>query len=160
MDGKIKKQIVSTPTVSPYAIIYDKQQFYMLAIKEGNKDFFHYRLDRIKNLIELPNKITIKKTEKELEKYAESSVEVFSGKEVKIEAICDSCLLEEAIEKFGKKIEIKPLNENTFKINISVNPMGFKMWAMRNIDLVTVKKPIGLAKEIKEIIKDAQKRYK
>ena len=38
--------------VSPYAIIYDKQQFYMLGIKDGNNEFYHYRLDRIKNLTE------------------------------------------------------------------------------------------------------------
>jgi len=38
---KVEKQIVSTPIVSPYAIIYDKQQFYMLGIKDGNKEFYY-----------------------------------------------------------------------------------------------------------------------
>lgn len=157
---KIKKQIVSTPKVSPYAIIYDKQQFYMLGIKEGNNEFFHYRLDRIKNLIELSERVQINKSEKEIEQYAETSVEVFSGEETEIEAECPEYLLGEVIEKFGKKVELRPIDDNTFRMKLSANSFGFKLWAMRNLDIVTVTKPQSLVKEIKDIIEDAKKRYK
>ncbi len=157
---RIEKQIVSRPIVSPYAILYDKQQFYMLGIKEGNKEFFHYRLDRIKNLKELQEKIKIKKSEKDIEQYANTSVEVFSGNEIEIEAECDEYLLGEVIEKFGKNVQIRPINKDTFNIKLKVNPLGFKLWAMRNLDLVTVKKPENLVKEIKDILEDAEKRYK
>lgn len=157
---KVEKQIVSTPIVSPYAIIYDKQQFYMLGIKAGNKELFHYRLDRIKNLEELNDKIKIKITEKDIEQYANTTVEVFSGNEEEIEAECDEYLLGEVIEKFGKNVEIEPLNKNTFRMKLKVNPLGFKLWTMRNLDLVTVTKPKSLVKEIKEIIEEANNRYK
>ena len=157
---RIEKKIISKPVVSPYAIIYDKQQFYMLGIKEGNDEIFHYRLDRIKNLKELSEKIEIIKSEKYIEEYAQTSVEIFSGNETKIEAECHECLLEEVIEKFGKKVEIEPVNKEKFEIRLAVNPFGFKLWAMRNLDLVTVKKPESLVREIREIIEDAQRRYK
>lgn len=160
MGDKIEKKIVSEPVVSPYVIIYDKQQFYMLGIKEGNEEIFHYRLDRIKNLQELKDKITIKKSEKELERYTETSVEVFSGNEIEIEAECDEYLLGEVIEKFGKRVEIRPINSQKFMMKLSVNSLGFKLWTMRNIDMVTVKKPKSLVKELKAIIEDADKRYK
>ena len=156
---KIEKEIVSTPIVSPYAIIYDKQQFYMLGIKEGNTEFFHYRLDRIKNLEETSIKIKIDKTEKDIEKYTNTSVEVFSGNETDIEAECNEYLLGEVIEKFGRNVEIRPINSNTFKMKLNVNPLGFKLWAMRNLDMVTIKKPESLVEEIKKIIEDANKRY-
>ena len=158
--NKIIKQIVSTPIVSPYAIVYDKQQFYLLGIKEGNKELYHYRLDRIKSLIELDEKIKIKMTEKDIEHYAEGSVEVFSGDEVEIEAECNEFLLGEVMEKFGKNVEIKPIDEKTFKMKMKANQLGFKLWTMRNLDLVTVIKPKSLVNEIKEIIKEAGKRYK
>lgn len=156
---KIKKQIVSEPVVSPYAIVYDKQQFYMLGIKEGNTDFFHYRLDRIKNLKELQDKITIKKSEKNIEKYANTSVEVFSGAEEEIEAVCHEYLLEEVIEKFGKNVTLRPIDKHHFNMKLKANLLGFRLWAMRNIDLVTVKKPESLVDKIKEIIEEADKRY-
>lgn len=156
---RIEKQIVSKPVVSPYAIIYDKQQFYMLGIKEGNDEYFHYRLDRIKNLEELKEKIEIQKTDKEIEQYVDTSVEIFSGDEVEIEAECDGYLLGEVFEKFGKKVEVQPINKNTFSMKIKANPLGFKLWTMRNLDLVTIKKPESLVKEIKQVMSEAQKRY-
>ena len=156
---RVEKRIVSSPVVSPYAILYDKQQFYMLGIKDGNQEFYHYRLDRIKNLKELKEKIKINKSEKEIEQYADTSVEVFSGDEIEIEAECDEYLLGEVIEKFGKNVEIRPINKDTFNMKLKVNPFGFKLWTMRNLDLVTVKKPENLVKEIKQVIEEAQKRY-
>ena len=59
--NKLEKQIVSTPTVSPFAIVYNKQEFYFIGIKDGQDKFYHYRLDRMKNLKELNEQITIKK---------------------------------------------------------------------------------------------------
>lgn len=157
---KIKKQIVSAPVVSPYAIIYDEQQFYMIGIKEGKQEFFNYRLDRIKNLVQLPDKITSKKSEKDIEKYAETSVGVFSGKEVEIEAECMVPILEDVVEKFGKKAKIEPINSEKFKLCLSANPIGFKLWATKNLHIVTVTKPASLVKEIQETIQNASKRYK
>ena len=157
---KIEKQIVSTPVVSPYAIIYDKQQFYMLAIRDGNTEFFHYRLDRIKNLQEQKEEITITKSEKQIEEYVNTSVEVFSGSEVEIEAECNRILLEDAFERFGKVAKITPINKELFSLKVKANPDGFRFWATRNLDLVTVQKPESLVKEIKELIQEAGKRYK
>lgn len=157
--NRIEKNIVSTPTVSPYAIIYDKQQFYMLAIKEGNEEFYHYRLDRIKNLEETSEKVKIKKSEKQIEQYVNTSVEVFSGSEVEIEVECDQYLLGEVYEKFGKIAEIRPINKDIFYMKLTANPMGFRFWVMRNMDMVKVLKPKSLVKEIKNVIFEAQKKY-
>lgn len=156
---KIRKEIVSAPVVSPYSIIYDKQQFYMLAIREGNQEFFHYRLDRIKDLQELAENIVIAKTNKEIEDYINTSVEIFSGNEVKIEAECNQVLLEDAFERFGKVAEIRPINNELFSLKLKANPRGFKFWAMRNLDAVIVTKPESLVKEIKDVLKEAEKRY-
>ena len=46
------------------------------------------------------------------------------------------------------------------KVNDAImEPLGFRMWAMRNIDLVEVIKPQTLRDEMKEIIKKASKKY-
>ena len=116
--------------------------------------------DRIKNLAELQEKVKITKTEKEIEEYVETSVEVFSGNEIEIEAECDEYLLGEVYEKFGKKLEVMPINKNKFTMKLKANPLGFKLWAMRNLDMVTIKKPESLVSEIKKVIEDAEKRYK
>ena len=159
---KLEKKIVSTPIVSPYAIVYNKQEFYLIAIKEGKTIFYNYRLDRIKNIKILDDEITIKKSKKEIQDFAESTIEMFGGEKEEIEAICHICLLDVIFDIFGRNVTIEKIhgNEKYFKLFVDTNPLGFKMWAMRNIDLVEVKKPVSLRKEMQEIIIDAAKRYK
>lgn len=159
MDEKIKKEIVSTPKVTPYALVYNKQEFYMIGIKEGQDIFYNYRLDRIKNLKQLEEKRTIAKTSSEIKEYAESLVEMFGGEKEEIEVICKDVLLDTVFEDFGKEIDVKKIEENTFKVKLKANVKGFKFWAMRNIDAVEVLKPLALRNEIKEIIEAAEKTY-
>ena len=59
----------------------------------------------------------------------------------------------------GKDIKISKINDETIKIKLKVNSMGFKMWAMRNIDCVEVVKPLELRNEMKKIIEEANKKY-
>ena len=159
--NKLEKQIVSTPTVSPFAIVYNKQEFYFIGIKDGQDKFYHYRLDRMKNVKELDEKITIKKTKTQIKDFAESTVEMFGGKKEEIEAVCNKMLLNAIFDIFGKNVTIEkiPGDEENFKLLVDSNPMGFKMWAMRNIDLVEVKRPVSLRKEMQNIIKNAAKKY-
>lgn len=158
---KLEKKIVSTPTVSPYAVVYNKQEFYLIGIKEGQEEFYNYRLDRIKNIQILDEKITIKKEKSEIQEFAESSIEMFGGKKEEVEAVCHMWLLDTIFETFGRNVTIEKIigDNKHFKLVVDTNPLGFKMWAMRNIDLVEVKKPVSLRNEMKEIIKRAEDKY-
>ncbi len=159
---KLEKKIVSTPIVSSYAIVYNKQEFYLIGIKEGQTSFYNYRLDRIKNIRILDDEITIKKKKSEIQDFAESSIEMFGGKKEEVEAVCHIWLLDAVFDIFGRNVTIEkiPNDEDHFKLLVDTNPVGFKMWAMRNVDLVEVKKPLKLRNELKSIIEEAQKRYK
>ena len=159
--NKLEKKIVSKPIVSPYAIVYNKQEFYLIGIKEGQTEFYNYRIDRIKNIQILDDDITIKKKKSEIQDFAESSIEMFGGKKEEIEAICHIWLLDAIFDTFGRNVTIEKIPEDKehFKLLVDTNPLGFKMWAMRNIDLVEVKRPLILRNEMKEIIKNAMKKY-
>lgn len=160
--NKLEKQIVSTPTVSPFAIVYNKQEFYFIGIKDGQDKFYHYRLDRMKNVKELSDKITIKKTKAQIKDFAESTVEMFGGQKEEIEAVCNKCLLNAIFDIFGKNVTIEkiPGNDENFKLIVDSNPMGFRMWAMRNIDMVEVIRPESLRNEMREIVEKAIERYR
>lgn len=159
--NKLEKTIVSTPIVSPYAIVYNKQEFYLIAIKEGQQKFYNYRLDRIRNIQILDEKIKIKKSKSDIKEFAESSTEMFGGEKEEIEAICHIWLLDTIFETFGRNITIKkiPKDDDHFKLIVDTNSMGFRMWAMRNVDLVEVKKPLHLREEMKKIVKNAFEKY-
>ena len=159
---KLEENIVSNPTVSPYAIVYSKQEFYLIGIKEGQIKLYCYRLDRIKNIKILDEKITIKKKKSEIQEFAESATEMFGGKKEEIEAICHILLLDTIFDVFGKNVTIEkiPDTDEYFKLVVDSSPMGFKMWAMRNIDLVEVVKPASLRNEMRKIVENAMEKYK
>ena len=71
------------------------------------------------------------------------------------------CLLNAVFDIFGRNVTIEkiPKDDEHFKLIVDTNIMGFKMWAMRNIDLVEVRRPISLRNEMKDIIEKANKRY-
>ncbi len=159
--NKLEKKIVSTPIVSPYAIVYNKQEFYLIGIKEGQTTFYNYRIDRIKNIKTIDEDIAIKKKKSEIQDFAESSIEMFGGKKEEIEAICHIRLLDTIFETFGRNVTIKKIQDNKeyFRLLVDTNSLGFRMWAMRNIDLVEVVRPISLRNKIREIIEESYKRY-
>lgn len=159
INTKLEKEIISKPKVTPYAIVYNKQEFYLIGIKEGQEKFYHYRLDRIKNIKQLKEKRSIEKTSSDIQDFVESTVEMFGGKKELIEAKCKMFLLDTVIEEFGKETSITKLDDDHFKFVTETNTMGFKMWAMRNIDVVEVIKPLSLRNEIKEIIENANNKY-
>ena len=159
INQKLEKVIVSKPVVTPYAIVYNEQEFYLIGIKEGQENFFHYRLDRIKNLKQLDEKRTIAKTSSQIQAFAESSVEMFGGEAEEIEAICDKILLEAVLDQFGKNITIIKNDEKTFKLKLNVHREGFILWALRNLELVEVVKPISIREEIKRKINEGIKKY-
>ena len=159
--NKLEKKIVSIPIVSPYAIVYNKQEFYLIGIKDGQQKFYNYRIDRIKNIQFLNDEIKIKKKKSEIQDFVESSTEMFGGKKEEIEAICHIWLLDTIFDIFGRNVTIEKISNDDehFKLVVDTNPLGFRMWAMRNIDLVEVKRPLTLRKEMQEIIENAMKKY-
>ena len=160
INQKLEKVIVSKPVVTPYAIVYNEQEFYLIGIKEGQENFFHYRLDRIKNLKQLDEKRTIAKTSSQIQAFAESAVEMFGGEAEEIEAICDKILLEAVLDQFGKNITIIKNDENTFKLKLNVHREGFILWALRNLELVEVVKPLSVREEIKRRINEGIEKYR
>ena len=157
--NKIEKVIVSEPKVAPYALVYDKQEFYLIGIKEGQEKFYYYRLDGMKNIEQLNEKRTIKKTSREIQEFAESTVEMFGGDKEEVEADCKMFLLDTIFDQFGRNITIIKNDNETFRLIVDTSTRGFKMWAMRNIECVEVLRPESLRNEMKEIIKNALKRY-
>jgi len=159
IDKKFEFALSNSYKVTPYAMVYSEQEFYLIGIKEGKDNFQFFRLDRIKNIKQLAEKREIAKTESEIENFANSSIEMFAGKIEKIEAICDNPLLNPVIDKFGKNITIIKNDENTFKLILDTDRNGFLYWALKNIREVEIIKPISLRNEIKEIVRIANQKY-
>lgn len=160
VEEKIVKKIIDRPSISPIAIAYYEKQYYLIGIQDRNGELFHYNINKIKNIKELEEKNTVKVEDKEIEQYIENSIKIFNGTKIEVIAECDEYLLGEMIEEFGKKIKIKPISKNKFRVALETNENYIKKWALKNLDLCTIIKPKSLENEIKEIIEKANENYR
>ena len=139
-------------TVSPYAIIYQLQEMYVVSLKDGKKTLYTYRIDRMKNIEILDEKVNESITNDDIEKFVKSTVSMFGNSSQEIEVICDNQLLDNVVDLFGESALIKRYDNNRFKLSLNKDIEGFKRYVLTNLDMIEVIKPSELKKEIEKII--------
>ena len=91
--------------VSPYKLIINDGNYYLLAFDDYSQDIRTYRIDRMKNIrrLNIPRDgiDTFKKLD--LKTYTQRVFSMFSGEEVRIKLRFVNSLLDVAIERFGTK---------------------------------------------------------
>lgn len=156
-DNKIieKKEIPLYPyKVSPYKISYNLQKLYLFCKKDGIKKVLKYRLDRMKNIKILEERVNAKYTESYIDSEIENNVSMYTGDLEKVEIECNISMLDTIIETFGKNIKINKIDDNSFKAEFYTVLEGFKYFCLRNIETVKVVKPESLKNKIIKILKE------
>ena len=156
-DNKIieKKEIPLYPyKVSPYKISYNLQKLYLFCKKDGIKKVLKYRLDRMKNIKILEERVNAKYTESYIDSEIENNLSMYTGDLEKVEIECNISMLDTIIETFGKNIKINKIDDNSFKAEFYTVLEGFKYFCLRNIETVKVVKPESLKNKIIKILKE------
>ena len=141
-------------TVSPYAIIYELQELYVVSLKDGKKTLYTYRIDRMKNIEILDEDVNKTIKNNDIEEFIKSTVSMFGNTKEEIEVICDIKLLDNAIDLFGVNNTIKFVDKDHFKLTVNKDIEGFKRYVLTNLDMIKVIKPLKLKNEIERIVKD------
>lgn len=139
-------------TISPYAIVYQLQEMYVVGLKEGMDKLYTYRIDRMKNIRETKEPVDKAFTQNDIDEFVKSMVSMFGSKKEKIEVICDIVLLDDVIDSFGDGAVIKKIDDNHFKLNLDKDLEGFKRYVLKNLDMIKVVKPEKLKDEIERIV--------
>lgn len=146
--------------VSPYALVYEEQSFYLVGIKEGECDFYTYRIDRIKNLECLTEEVVINKTKDDIQEFVTSLLYAFGGKKEKVKLLCHNRLIDPVIEKFGRDIEIKKYDDEHFILETTKSINGVKWWLKFNMEDCVVLEPQQLKEEMEDILLKSTEKYK
>ena len=152
LNPTLKSVNTGVRVISPYAIIYQLQEMYVVSLKDGKNTLYTYRLDRMKNIEILDEKVNDKITNEDVEKFVKSTVSMFGSTSEEIEVICDNKLLDNVVDLFGETAIIKKYDNNRFKLILNKDLEGFKRYVLTNLDMIEVIKPIELKKEIEKII--------
>jgi predicted DNA-binding transcriptional regulator YafY len=142
--------------ISPYALIWQNEHYYLVANNEKYDNLMHIRLDRARKInITKENarhfsEVSIYKDKFDVADYAAKSFQMYSGKSTKIELKCKEEILEQVVDRFSDKIFIRNLEDGWFTFSTNVNlSAGLVNWIMQFADSIVVKSPVELTDMLK-----------
>lgn len=141
--------------ISPWSLIWNNENYYLLGYDSDEEIIKHYRVDRMISLEisddEREGREAFEKID--IERYSECYFGMYSGEIQKVTLNCSNKVINAIIDKFGKDIEFLPSkDENSFNINVqvAVSPVFFSWVFMFGGD-VKIIAPQRIVKELENM---------
>lgn len=155
-----------TMTVSPYALIWSDDHYYLICNYDKYDNTMNLRIDRISGVVitDEPwrhfSEVTPYKEKFDAADYSVSHFNMFSGDPKPIELICSNLILEPMLDRFGEKVKIQKVDDEHFalKTYASVSD-GLAQWVLQFGGNIRVTKPNDLAYLVKEKARAALANY-
>ena len=93
-------------------------------------------------------------------KYATSLPYMFTDKTENITFVCESWVIDQVVDWFGKNIKITDIDNEKYEVVVSASPNAMEYWAMQYLNFVEIKSPTALRERIKKNIIGAGEKYK
>ncbi len=119
--------------VSPWALIWDDENYYLVACDGADGKIKHYRVDKMLRIRLADERRLGRETFRafDMAKYAKSLFGMYGGEETAVTLEGESRLAGVVIDRFGKDIALVPVGDDRFeaKVNVAVSPQFFG-WVM------------------------------
>lgn len=167
IDKKNKRSYVNKDfKVSPYALIWKDDHYYLVCNNEKYDNLMNLRLDRIRKINPTEESVRpisqVSEYEKEFDvaDYTSKMFNMFSGENSSVTLICDLNLREEIMDRFGSKIPLTAVDADHFETTIDAAlSEGLVTWIMNFGSRIKVKSPESLIDMIKKRAEDILEIY-
>ena len=152
-----KSYTEKTFTVSPYALLWKEDHYYLVCNNDKYDNVMNLRLDRMKKLCILDeisrpvNEVTEYEKTFDVADYSSKMFNMFSGSADKVRIVCELELREQIMDRFGAKVPLTARDSKHFETTVEAAVSdGFITWIMGFGNKIKVLEPESLAKQIKE----------
>ncbi len=144
-------------TVSPYALIWSDDHYYLVCNNEKYDNLMNLRIDRIKRVSVLDEKsrsfseVSDYKRKFDSADYASKLFNMYSGEPKPVELICENDMLEPILDRFGENARMQRYGETHFLVrtNACVSD-GLISWVLQFGKRIEVKSPNDLKNAVKQ----------
>lgn len=149
-------------SVSPYALTWADEYYYLIAYHDRYKDISHFRVDRMSD-IEVSDEGIPEKQELNdfnVVDYSKKVFRMFSGETQKVEIECDNSLINVVIDRFGKDVRIDSKTETSFRVSVEVAATGtFFGWILMFGDKARIVAPQSLVDSMRGYLQNVLQLY-
>lgn len=149
--------------LSPYALIWQNEHYYLVANNEKYNNLMHIRLDRIKKVNVTKedwrhfSEVSSYKDTFDIADYTAKSFQMYTGELKEITLRCNNSIIEQVVDRFSDKIFIRNVDDGRFSFSTDVILSdGLVNWILQFGDNIKVEAPtelIGMVKgRIGEIV--------
>lgn len=110
-------------SVSPWVLMWDDENYYLIAYDDESKEMRHYRVDKMLSIDIMCDKRDGLEQYKNFDvaAFSRKTFGMFAGEESEIELRFDNRLIGVVIDRFGKEVHINRKEKDTFTIKLRVN---------------------------------------
>lgn len=148
--------------VSPWALTWDDENYYMIAYDSESEKIKHYRVDKMLNLVQTDEKRDGAELFKNFDMalYSKKTFGMYGGREEIVKLRCRNYLANIIIDRFGQDISLVPDGDDyfTFIARVHVSPL-FLTWLMNFGADIKIISPESVKDEFITLAKNAIKQY-
>ena len=166
LDWNLQKELVPRPggdkCVSPWALIWRDENYYLAAYDSEAKVIKHYRVDKMLNLRMIDERREGRDHFKKLDMadYAKKSFGMYGGKEQDVKMLVENHLAGVMIDRFGKDIMMVPVDKEHFSVKVQVHvSRQFLGWVISLGEGIKIIGPDEVAGQMKQEIKRLVEQY-
>jgi predicted DNA-binding transcriptional regulator YafY len=149
--------------VSPWALMWDDENYYLVGYDSEDKKIKHYRVDKMMQIAVVDKRREGKEQFKafDMPRYTKSLFGMYGGEEVQVTLEAENGMVGILIDRFGKDIPIRPVDESHFRTAavVAVSDQFFG-WIMALDEGVKIVGPEKVVKRMQEKIRLLNKVYK
>ncbi len=143
-------------TVSPYALLWDDNNYYMCGYSDERKGITNYRVDRMCNTHKLAEAAVPLPAGIDIEEYVEHQFRMFQGEEVDVTLECENSMMRYIIDRFGEDVETWNVTDDTFHVKVHVTDSPtFYGWVFSFAGKVRIMGPDRIRDKYGEMVRAA-----
>ena len=155
VNNRVKRKYTRDHCISPYALIWSDDYYYLVGNYDKYDNLSHYRIDRMGNLeiTDEPSRsfeeVSKDRGSFDAGDYVTRTFKMYSGEETEIDLICSNDILEKIIDKFGDGAHYMNCENDTFRVRTTgYMSEGLVDWLMMYSSQCYIKAPEELRERV------------
>jgi predicted DNA-binding transcriptional regulator YafY len=149
--------------VSPWALSWEENKYYLIAFDGVENKIKHFRVDKMLH-IEVKNEKRQGKSifhQFDMAVYTRKMFDMFDGEEQIVKLECENEFAGVMIDRFGRDISLKPIDETHFTVNVNVSvSRRFLAWIFALGEGVKIVSPETVVEQMRQEAERLTKQYR
>jgi len=128
-------------SVSPYALIWNNDAYYLIGYHDMRGIVTRFRADRITSLEVMDEPAVDRLADFDVAVFFTKEFSMLGGRDCEVELLCQNDLMGNIIDRFGEEVSTEIVDENHFKVTVSValsnNFYGWVFASAGNIQILS-----------------------